>query len=382
MIESEHIMYKRKLFGHVDLFIIPVLVIVGLSFLLFWKLKQKEQKVEKEVRTNKAQVVKVAPVVKELWSESVEVIGIVESTDESQLTSLVEGDIVEISPNFQIGNHVTKGEVLMKVNSSKYREALSNAKALLATRELEYEQEQLNATQVKAELEYFKDSEYSRFAIREPHLKVARAQIDSAQQAVNQALSNLENCNFFAPSDGEVKTRNVNYGEFVVSGQPLGELFSRKNWHVKAELSDRNLQILGGMKQVKEINIVIDEFSGKSFLVSRISSVLNPKTFSLPLFLKLEEEIVAPLIGSYLSVTLSAPTERLLVKLPRFAVFSQKVVTITNDSRVQLIPVKVVQETGEVIYVEPFSLPESSRIPASRLKNITNGMPVRIIPSL
>ena len=118
MIESEHIMYKRKLFGHVDLFIIPVLVIVGLSFILFWKLKQKEQKVEKEVRTNKAQVVKVAPVVKELWSESVEVIGIVESTDESQLTSLVEGDIVEISPNFQIGNHVTKGEVLKKVNSS------------------------------------------------------------------------------------------------------------------------------------------------------------------------------------------------------------------------------------------------------------------------
>ena len=155
------------------------------------------------------------------------------------LSSQVSGEIMRIAPNFKTGKAVSKGDWLVDINRADYEATLASREATLATAQQaladEETRSQLAADDWIASGRDIVDA--SDFTLRKPQLTAARANVKSAQAAVQQAKLDLERTTLRAPFDAIIASRNTSPGNVVMMGTILGNLFARERIQVRLPIT-------------------------------------------------------------------------------------------------------------------------------------------------
>jgi len=164
-----------------------------------------------------------------------------------QVGTQVSGKITEILVDFN--DHVKKGQLIARIDSTLPEQTVRDAQAGLERNQAELEQadreftrnEQLFERKVLTEIE-FNNAKYA--------LAVARANVKSAQVALDRARQNLSYTQIYAPIDGIVVERTVELGQTVVASMQTPQLFLIAN-----DLSQ--MQILASVDE-SDIGAIVD----------------------------------------------------------------------------------------------------------------------------
>jgi RND family efflux transporter MFP subunit len=171
--------------------------------------------------------------------------GPVEPRTVTTLVAEVSGQIVSVSPNFIPGGFFRKGEVLLQIDPSDYQTALLRAQANLASRKAQLADWEARSEQaLKDWTNLGRSGEPSDLVLRKPQLAEAQASVQAAQAELQQAQRNLERTRIRVPYDGLVRNKQVDVGQFVAPGTPLGVTFAVDRAEIRLPLSADDLRFL------------------------------------------------------------------------------------------------------------------------------------------
>lgn len=119
-----------------------------------------------------------------------------------------------LSKNYQSGAFVQKGQVLFTIESTKYRDALTQAQASLATAK---GQRDFYSTQSAAMEKAYNEQAVSKMELLQSQtsLRTAEASIRNAQAAIESAQTMLAKCTVRAPISGYITDSEMSVGNYV-----------------------------------------------------------------------------------------------------------------------------------------------------------------------
>jgi len=223
-------------------------------------------------------------------TESITANGKVQPETEVKLSPEVSGEIVEL--NVIEGDHVEKGELLVKIKPDTYisghdraEAALSSQKSRLAQAEAQFIQSELSYNRNKTlwEQKAISESEYENalasYKVASAELESAKYSVKSAEASLNEAQEQLVKTNIYAPMTGTVSMLNVELGERVVgtsmmAGTELMRIADLNRMEVKVEVNENDI-VRVAMNDTAIIEV--DAFLGEKFkgLVTEIANSAN-----------------------------------------------------------------------------------------------------------
>lgn len=179
--------------------------------------------------------------------QSVSATGTLSAVTTVSVGTQVSGQVSELLVDFN--DSVKKGQLLARIDPTLQQQAVTDAQASL---------ERARAQLLQAQREHNRNGELmsaglvarAAYETTDSSLDVARANVKSAQVALDRARRNLEYTNIYAPIDGVVVERNVDHGQTVAASLSAPQLFLIAN-----DLT--NMQILasvgeGDIASIKE----------------------------------------------------------------------------------------------------------------------------------
>lgn len=166
---------------------------------------------KKNVEENIPQITVAAPIVDSIVLHKTYP-GLLGAADNAGVVGRASGNI--ISKTYDNGAYVNKGQVLFTIESTKYRDAVQQAQAALATAKSQYEYATKN---YQALSEALKSDAVSQIEViqAKSSMEQAAASVKNAEAALSQANLNLSFCTVRAPIAGYVTANNVNVGEYI-----------------------------------------------------------------------------------------------------------------------------------------------------------------------
>ena len=194
--------------------ILLAVAVVAVAALGFWAWKKAAGNDKPEYR--------YATVERGNLEAAVSATGTLSAVTTVQVGTQVSGKIVEMRADFN--DRVKKGELVARIDPTILQQQVRDAAAGLERNQAELEQAEREYTRneglfqrkVLTEIE-FNTAKYT--------LAVARANVKSAQVAVDRAKQNLAYTEIYAPIDGIVVERNVDVGQTVVASMSTPQLF-------------------------------------------------------------------------------------------------------------------------------------------------------------
>ncbi|AOY89801.1 efflux transporter periplasmic adaptor subunit [Marinobacter salinus] len=303
----------------------------------------------------------------ELWTPAIKAVGSIEAVNGIEVANEVPGVIETI--NFESGDTVKQGDVLIRINSAIDQAALRTRRA----------EAQL------AEQEFKRVSDLlPKRAVSQSQYDEVKANFDAANARVNEAEAQLSKKVIRAPFDGRLGIRMVDRGEYIPTGTPIVEINMLDPIYVDYTLSEKNLpDVATGYPVVATVAAVPQH--GFEGTVSAINTSVNPQTRTVRIRATLsnEENLLRP--GMFATVMTRQPRDNEVVTVPRTAVsyntYGDFVFVVgENDQGTQVVTRRSVS-TGETRNnrVEIRSgLSEGETVVAKGLLRLRAGQPVEI----
>lgn len=163
---------------------------------------------------------------------------LVEAVKQSTVAAQISGRIVEI--NFDVGDTVKKGQVLVRIDESEARQAVAGSEAAVA-------QARANLQNARQHYERTKQLLAQKFVSQaaidkaQADFKAAEAQLAAAQASAGQAATTRGFTAVVAPYSGVVAARHVELGEMASPGKALMTGFDPKDLRVVASIPQYKL---------------------------------------------------------------------------------------------------------------------------------------------
>jgi RND family efflux transporter MFP subunit len=204
--------------------------------------------------------------------------GILRPMEESAMGAEVSAKIVSIEAD--LGDHVKKGQVLIRLDTSAYQLGLSSANAQYAEAKagLELAADQYERTKKLAEKNLVSDEMMDQAAANLESSK-ARERLTKANQSL--ARRNLRETSVRSPYDGRVSSRSGGPGELVVPGVPIITVVKDEVLKIDLALSEMEIrQVSAGMPAIVSLPAIPSKvFQGK---VTRIGVAADRGSGSFP----------------------------------------------------------------------------------------------------
>lgn len=141
--------------------------------------------------------------------------GVVQSAGSVDVVARVNGTIQQKC--FRDGDHVSKGQVLFRIESTQYANAVREAEAALATArtQTEYYRQQHSAMQKALAADAVSKMNVLQ---AESNLRQAEASVKNAEASLSDAKTQLSYCVVTAPISGTISAPNVDVGAYVGGG--------------------------------------------------------------------------------------------------------------------------------------------------------------------
>jgi RND family efflux transporter MFP subunit len=347
--------------------------------------------------------------------------GTAEPRQEIDLTPQVSGKVIAVHDQLIAGGVVPADTTLIQIDPADFKLAVQRAEASLAQAEagvqtataaLRRAETALDVEQAEAEVaieewkanrgeEAVPDLVARRPQIRERQADVAsakaqltsaKASVQSAEAALAEAKLALARTSIAVPFAGRVRSESVDVGQFVVSGQPLAQVYSTDVIQVVVPFQDKQLQWFdvpdpssvdqaaepvpatvtadfAGQEQVWQGRVVRDtgQVDLRSRMVHVVIEVDDPfgKANSVPL-----------MPGMFVSVQIEGDPLADAIRIPRFALRAEDKVWVDREGKLRVVEVSVARTDRQYAYVTE-GLVDGDRVITSQMDFVVDGMAVR-----
>lgn len=202
-----------------------------------------------------AEPLAVAPVEYREVAQTYSAEGLVEATRQSTVSAQIAGRVKEV--NFDVGDRVSKGQIILRIDEREAVQALAGSQAQVL-------QAQANAQNAKATYERSKQLLAQKFISQaaldkaQADYKVAMAQAAASEAGAGQASLAHGYTAVVAPYGGVVAARMVELGEMVMPGKPLMTGFDPSEMRVVVSVPQYKMTDIGvkpeAMVEVPSLN--------------------------------------------------------------------------------------------------------------------------------
>ncbi|MBS3805145.1 MAG: efflux RND transporter periplasmic adaptor subunit [Oleiphilaceae bacterium] len=284
-------------------FVIVILLLAAILGGIFgYKYYQMGQMAEQQSQPQPPAEVSATIAREESWLPEIKATGSLEAVNGIRVANEVPGVVDNI--NFESGDRVKAGDVLIRLNADIDQAAVRTrrAEAQLAQQEFRRIEDLL-----------------PRQAVSQSRYDEAKATFDAALARVNEAEAQLNKKTIRAPFDGAVGLRLVDQGEYLATGSAIVEINMLDPIYADYTLSEKELSRLNtGYDVAVTVAAVPGEaFDGK---VTAINSSVNPETRTVRVRATLAnpERILRP--GMFATIATRQPEPEAMTTLPRTAI--------------------------------------------------------------
>lgn len=267
------------------------------------------------------------------WTPAIKAVGSVVAINGIEVANEVPGVVEQI--NFESGDLVEKGDVLIRLNADIDEAALRTRRA----------EAQL------AEQEFKRVSDLlPRRAVSQSQFDEAKANFDAARARVNEAEAQLGKKVIRAPFDGTLGLRMVDQGEYLATGTPIVEINMLNPIYVDYTLSEKDLPMVARDYSVAATVAAIpnETFEGQ---VSAINTSVNPETRTVRVRATLDNPEGRLRPGMFATVLTRQPEDRPVITVPRTAIsyntYGDFVFLVENNEEGELVVNRRTVQTGE-----------------------------------
>lgn len=347
------------------------------------------KKSEKQSADDQAPVISVAtPVVDSIVLHKTYP-GLLIASNSAAVVCRVNGTVT--AKTMKGGAFVNKGQVLFKIEDTKYRDAVQQAQATLATAKSQYEYASRNYEALK---EALKSDAVSQIEVVQAKstMEQAAASVKNAEAALSLANLNLSYCTVRAPISGYVTTCGFNPGVYVNGeGAPVELCTVYDNTHMTARFNIEDAQYEtmvgqnGGMDHsiYRNVPIKFAQPLPHSYTadLSYEAPAINSSTGTLTLQAGIDNVYNELKDGMYLTIELpyGINSKAILIKDASIGTDQLgKYVYVVNDSdKVVYTPIKIGEIYQDSLRVVNEGLKPSDRYVTEALLTVRNGMTVK-----
>ncbi|MBU1214173.1 MAG: efflux RND transporter periplasmic adaptor subunit [Gammaproteobacteria bacterium] len=194
-----------------------------------------------------AEPLALAPVQYREVEQTYSVDGVVEATRQSTVSAQISGRVKAIF--FDVGDRVSKGQILLKIDEREAEQALAGSRAQLSQAQAALQNARLNYERSQ---ELFKQKFISQAALdkAKSDYEMAKAQAEASEAGAQQSALAQSYTSVIAPYAGVVSARMVEMGEMVTVGKPLMTGFDPSQLRVIANVSQDRLKDIGARPEV------------------------------------------------------------------------------------------------------------------------------------
>lgn len=359
--------------------------VLGAGILLFGFFSSMKKPPEEKEKFDETPIVAVEPITIAPMTLEVDSYGVVKPKYETELVAQVSGQIVELSPTFERGGFVAKGQLLARIDPNDYEAALIDAQANLASARASLEKERAQGKVAEREWKEITNTSPTELSLRKPQLAQEIARVKAAQASVLRAQRNMERTEIKAPYDAMIESRNIGLGSFVGTGSKVGKLLGTAIAEIRLPVADNELQFLE--KNGKEaVVVLVGEFAGKtkkwSATVVRSEGVIDATSrmnyfvaqVADPYGLVDAANQETPLrFGAYVNAKIQGIQLANATTVPRYLVVNDKVAILDKDSKLSYVSIDIVRQVGRNVVVSN-GLNDGDQVIVSALDYPVNGM--------
>jgi RND family efflux transporter MFP subunit len=307
--------------------------------------------------------VNIKEVLKKVQNSSLSLTGITAAKQEVTLKSETNGQIVAI--NFNLGDYVSKGKVLVEIDDKLAQLSLESARINMS----------------KLEDEYNKNKNlYAGQATSETRVRDAKIDYEKAKIAVDQAEKQLSFTKITATQNGFVVSKFIDKGTLVNMGSPILSLIDISQLKVTIKAAEKDAYRLKIGQTVKITSTVYPgvEYGGRVSFVSQQGDAIHNYTVEIVLDNKSAYQLKA---GTFVNVNIDFPSEQPSLLIPREALIGSiknARVYVVENNKVFQRAVIIGRDLGD--YLEVLTgLNEGDKVVTSGQINLSNGASVSIL---
>ena len=259
----------------------------------------------KSQKSNTPPIVVVKPATYSLLNDEIEALGNIVASESIIVTSKVAEIVTSI--NFDDGEKVEKGQLLVQLRDAEQRAQLRVAEVNLRNNERE-----LNRIKTLVEEQSVAELEQDRL----------QTDIDTAKATKDSALADLKDRQIKAPFSGVLGLRNISVGSLVTQGSQITTLDNISTLKLDFTIPERYLQVLKPGKIVKASAVAYPDevFKGK---VKSIDTRIDPTTRAVVVRAILHNPKFKLLPGMLMTIDLIKQTKKALI-IPESAIIPRQ----------------------------------------------------------
>jgi RND family efflux transporter MFP subunit len=266
----------------------------------------------------------------------------------------------------RLGDRVTKGQQIAKIEDRELREQINQAEASLEVNMANVEQRQNDVAAAKSVLDRTQTSfdrgiaskqnledAQTRYASTLSQVSVTKAQVTQTQARIDELKITLSNTTIVSPVDGFVSRRNLDPGAFAGANTPILSVVDISTVRMVANIIEKDFRrVQPGVQAMVEV----DAFPGEQFTgeVSRVAPVFDPATRTAPIEIEVPNPGFRLKPGLYARVKLTLDHRKDALTVPRNAVVDaagKKVVYVLDGQTARLREIGVGMQDGDRVEV-------------------------------
>lgn len=362
-----------------------VLLIIAVAILVAGALASMKQPPPKKEAKNNALLVETLTLTKQPIDFKIASQGTVQPVINTILSAEVSGRIVYISDKFVAGGLFQADEVLLEIDPTDYKVAVTQASALVKQRQIEYEgAKELRKSGFRAEAE----------------LASAEAALAAAESSLVRAERNLDRTKIRLPYKGIVREKTADLGQYVNPGSRVAVTFAVESAEIRLPITDRDLSFLDlpayqeldrddSMLPTVTLSAIqkgkVATWQAKIIRTEGVVDINSRVTFAVALVndpyktnqtLVANDEPVLP-IGTYVSAEINGITIDNLIKVPRSSLRNQRqLLVVDNENKLRIRDVDILHTDETHAYING-GIESGERITVTAIEAPINGMRLR-----
>jgi len=337
----------------------PIALLLGVALIAFLIIG-RPQPSERNLAPAPVPIVEVLDVRESMQPLIIYSQGVVSAATKVELVAEVNGRVVRADSAFAPGGQFSTKQILLELDETDYRAALSQAEANVADAKRLLSVEQGTAKQARREWRDLKSEEANALFLREPQIASAKASLEAAKAARDKAKVELLRTKISLPFDGRVLRQEVNQGEYVVAGRSIGEVFALDSAEIRLPLTTSQYYRLGSaigaevsvsakagdirrewLGKIIRVESDVDSVSRMHHVVAEIDSAFIGLDGRPPLAL-----------GQYVEAKIQTLEEQPVYEIPRSALRQpQNVWLLDSESVLHVTEVDVVLRNDERAFI-------------------------------
>lgn len=317
-------------------------------------------------------LVVTAPVTKGVVKLLQSYVGTLYYDRQSQIASEFEGVVSTL--DFYEGQHVKKGDVLVRLDTKVLQANIDAKESGLKALESQLTRQERDLDRSKALLKRNSVSQ-SSYDLVFYGTQQLRAQVDALRSELKAMRIELKKNTIVAPYDAIVTKRDVDIGEWVGKGDTVATLVDPAS--IEARLSVPAYLISVLQKDEKQYAAVIAERDVEVTL-ERVIPQADTVSRTFPIELSVPREM-GLIEGMRIDVRIPTLKEQASLQVPRDAVikrFGQTVVFAAVDGKAVMLPVQVIGYKKEMVAVTGNGLKEKMSVITKGNERIFPNMPL------